>query len=286
MRVLLWTDMEGMSRVVDHRECWPVFTEYWERGRQKFTDEVKAAARGLLEGGAEKVFVVNAHGLGWPNLLWAELPDGAVAPDDGEWGKGFDAAFFVGFHARAGTRDGFISHTMVPGLTVTADSAPLTEVHIWALLEEVPVLGVAGDAALGDQLDGIVADVPFLAVKRSSSRHETRPADQTDRESYRAITDFAAGCVAMPLHPLETSDFRLEMTIEPGQVMTTQVKNFKRDGYPLLLEAMNAALRPMLEVQGELDLSSRDALDRQDPDAVTRFRAFFEDWVLSPIDLS
>jgi len=68
MRVLLWTDMEGMSRVTDHRECWPAFSEYWTAGRRAFTDEVAAAADGLLRGGAAQVFVVNGHGLGWAGL--------------------------------------------------------------------------------------------------------------------------------------------------------------------------------------------------------------------------
>jgi hypothetical protein len=91
MRVLLWADMEGMSRVADHCECWPVFLEYWRAGRRKFTGEVVAAATGLLQGGASAVFVVNGHGLGWPNVLWDELPERVVPADDDAWGEGFDA---------------------------------------------------------------------------------------------------------------------------------------------------------------------------------------------------
>ena len=46
MRALLWTDMEGISGVTDHRPCWPAFPEYWETGRLAFTDEVVSAATG------------------------------------------------------------------------------------------------------------------------------------------------------------------------------------------------------------------------------------------------
>lgn len=45
---------------------------------------------------------------------------------------GFDAMFQVGFHARAGTPNGFISHTMVPGLSLSTDGFPLTE---WGAVE-------------------------------------------------------------------------------------------------------------------------------------------------------
>lgn len=91
-------------------------------------------------------------------------------------GKSFDALFQVGFHARAGTPNGFVSHTMVPGLRVAGDGAPVTESHIWARLAGLPVLGIAGDAALGGQLDGILRGTPFLAVKRSVSRTENTPS--------------------------------------------------------------------------------------------------------------
>jgi D-amino peptidase len=80
MRVLLWADMEGMSRIADHRECWPEFPPYWQTGRRTFTGEVVAAATGLLHGGASAVLVVNGHGLGWPNVLWDELPERVAPP--------------------------------------------------------------------------------------------------------------------------------------------------------------------------------------------------------------
>lgn len=115
------------------------------------------------------MLVVNGHGLGWPNVLWDELPERLAPADNNAWSEGVDAMFQVGFHARAGTANGFVSHTMVPGLRVAIDGAPVTERHSWARLAGLPVLGIAGDAALGGQLDGFPGGTAFLAVRRSAS---------------------------------------------------------------------------------------------------------------------
>lgn len=288
--------MEGMSRVTDHRECWPVFPEYWRSGRRKFTDETKAAAAGLLQGGASAVYVVNGHGLGWPNLLWAELPDGSHPADDEAWSEGFDATFMVGFHSRYGTSDGFVSHTMVPGLRVSVDGRPVTEPHIWAWLSEVPVLGVTGDQALGGQLDGMLDETPFLAVKRSTGRAQTAPVHAKRAESYAAIHEFACDCATRPLQPLPTSSpFQLEVgmaeelaraaegaaglePVGPGVLVKT-AEHWGRDAQPALVAAMSAALQPLREAEGDLDLSSQESMERQDPKALARYRQYLCNWV-------
>lgn len=296
MRVLLWTDMEGMSGVTDHRLCWPAFAEYWETGRRAFTDEVIAAATGLLDGGAEQVFVVNGHGLGWPNLLWSELPDrvGQVSGED--WRVGFDAMFQVGFHARAGTPDGFISHTMVPGLSVYADGSPLTESHIWAWLQELPVLGISGDGALGSQLDGILEGTPFLAVKRSSGRTETVPVHADPLDRLAALTEFAADCVSRPVRPITLPDrFTFGVSMDPALatqaegahglraegegLLTKSAERWSSDAQPALQAAMEAALQPLRAVEDGLVLDNRAAMDDADPQRLESYRRYLEEWV-------
>ena len=297
MWVLLWADMEGMSRVADHCECWPVFLEYWRAGRRKFTGEVVAAATGLLQGGASAVFVVNRHGLGWPNVLWDELLERVVPADDDAWGEGFDAMFQIGFHARAGTVDGFVSHTMVPGLRVAVDGAPVTECHIWAWLAGLPVLGIAGDAAMGGQLDAGLDGTPFLEVKRSVSRTETTPIHHDPDGSLNALREFARHCGQAPPAPAPglPSRFTFAVSMDPelssqaegrhgltrasASVLSKQAEDWGRDAQPALEAAMAAALRPLLAAQADLDLSSEAAMNRQDPAKLQRFRAFFVDWV-------
>jgi len=121
MRVLLWTDMDGMSRIADHRECWPLFPQYWQTGRRKFTDEVVAAAAGLLDGGATAVFVVNGRGLGWPNILWDELPELLVPADDQAW-------------ARASTRCSRSASTPGPGRQTGSSATPWSRACAWRVM--------------------------------------------------------------------------------------------------------------------------------------------------------
>lgn len=301
MRVLLWTDMEGMSGVVDHRQCWPAFLQYWRTGRRAFTDEVLAAAGGLLDGGATQVAVVNGHGLNWPNLLWEELPDRVEPADDRAWAEGFDAMFQVGFHARAGTPAGFMAHTMVPGLAVAADGRPLTESHIWAWLVTLPVLGITGDAALGDQLDGILDGTPFLAVKSARTRGAAIPSDGRPEDRLAAIRTFAAGCAGRTPVPLVVpARFTFSVSLDPSlaadaeghagldrtgpATLSKQATDWSRDAQPALQAAMGAALRPLLAAQDGLDLSSEEAVQHQDAAGLERCRSFYDRWAERDIE--
>ena len=295
MRVSLWLDMEGVARITNHRECWPPFRQYWESGRQKLTDDVVAAASGLLEGGADEITVVNAHGLGWPNLLWDQLPAGARPAGD-DW-KEADAIFQIGFHARFGTGAGFLSHTMVPNLEVAVDGNRVTESHIWGWVMGVPVLGVVGDAALGSQLDGWLRGTPFLAVKRSSSRSETTPLFPEREASAVAVRTFAQECVtaSWPAPPVLPGRFEVTLSLDPERAerveeqhglvrksagaLSVEAESWNDDAQPALEVAMGAALQPFFDAQGDLDVTSEEAMDRQDPEELQRCRRFFEDWV-------
>jgi len=295
MRIALWADMEGMSRVRDHHGCWPAFELYWTSGRRDFTDEVIAAAMGLIDGGRNEVYVVNAHGLGWPNIFWEELPDGAAPAGSNDFAEGFDAAFQVGFHARAGTSGGFMSHTMVPGLKVAADGVPLTESHIWAWLDGIPVLGVTGDAALGAQLDGFLAGTPFLAVKKATSRGGALPEHPARTGSFDAIRDFARSASRSPLKQIAfPAEFTFAVALDRDlaglvdgvhglgrsgpEVLTKLAADFARDAYPALQAAMGASLKPFFDAQDGLDLGSEAAMREQDPLALARCRSYLDAW--------
>jgi D-amino peptidase len=288
--------MEGTSQIADHRECWPAFREYWASGRPKLTSDVVAAARGLLDGGASEVVVMDAHGLGWSNVLLDGLPAGAAPPDHHTWSEGFDAMFQVGFHARGGSR-GFVSHTMVPGLGVAVDSVPATESHIWAWLMGVPLIGVVGDSVLGEQLGGSLASTPFLAVKHSSSRSHTIPVHQSEAESADAIRSFARSCAAAEpgAPPALPPRFQVEFTLDPELAKYVErrdgleptgpgtfvldASDWARDAQPALQDAMGAALQPLLRAYGDLDLPDEISLQEADPRSLDRLQRYFTDWV-------
>src|SRR5712691_2346379 len=116
MRVYISVDMEGIAGVVHESQTdptTPAFAAEYGRFRRLMTAEALAA-------GATRVLVNDSH---WfmRNLLAEELhqaaelvsgdpkPRSMVQGIDG--GGGFDAALFIGYHARAGTRNAILDHT-------------------------------------------------------------------------------------------------------------------------------------------------------------------------------
>ena len=299
MRIVLVTDMEGASWITDYREVCPAFPEYWRTGRQRLTADVVAAALGLLDGGATEVAVRDGHGFTWPNVIAEGLPDRAPLVTGPVATGEFDAAFQLGFHARCGTPDGFLAHTMVPGLAVALDGAPIAESHLAASNRAAPLLGVAGDAALGRQLTGPLSGTPFLAVKRSTSKRDTVPVCADPAVSAVAIRTFAERCARgwrawrERTPPALPTRFRLEFSMAPDLASTTAGQHGFVMTSPAMLRleasdwaataearaaAVQAAAQPFFDAGGGLDLSSEAAVARQPPDAIERLRRFIADF--------
>jgi D-amino peptidase len=300
MRVLVWADMEGMSGIADHAECWPVFADYWRTGRRAFTDEVAAAALGLLEGGATEVAVANGHGLGWPNLYLDDLPDHVRLWDPEEE---IDGTFEVGRHARCGTTDGFVSHTYVPYLAVALDDALVTESHVTAQRAwrfDAPVLGIVGDKALGRQLDGILAGTPFLAVKTSSSRAATRAVYADRTSALQAVREFASACLrdrkrrVVPRRPTNyratfsftepdrarEAEGKHGLALKSSAVLEVTGTDWFRDILPALYLAQEPAVAPLLAILGDLtQITSEDDIHSLDPEKLVAARDYFNHWV-------
>src|SRR5712691_1657125 len=95
----------------------------YEEARRLYTEEINAAVRGAKIAAATEIVVMDCHGAGqeWSfNSLVPELldPDCELVVQQ-EWTEytefleqGADAALFVGMHARAGTRDRVLNHTV------------------------------------------------------------------------------------------------------------------------------------------------------------------------------
>ena len=84
--------------------------------------------------------------------------------------ESFDALVFIGYHARAGTANAVIDHTMSGNVTDFAiNGVSLPEAGINALiagLYGVPVVLVAGDQAICDQVTELFGNVATVAVKK------------------------------------------------------------------------------------------------------------------------
>jgi D-amino peptidase len=221
MLVLISADMEGTCGVsswihVTSPETGggPVSTAEYERARRRMTREVNAAVAGALAGGAQGVIVNDSHG-GMRNLIPEELHPAVrfVAGSDKPLGMmqgvdepGVGAAYFTGYHARAGTPAAPLSHTWSGFINdVRVNGTSLGEYGINALIAGhygVPVTLVTGDdkavaqtrELLGEVVVGVVVK-QGLSHTSATHLHPDDAAQQIHDGAQRAI------CVAEEVEP-------------------------------------------------------------------------------------
>jgi D-amino peptidase len=122
VRVHVISDMEGVAGIVKWQQTSGGESLY-EEGRKLYTQEINAAVRGAKAAGATEIVVMDCHGAGkgWtfnslvprisiPTASSSSRTSGPSTPAFLE--GGCDAALFVGMHARAGTPDGVMNHTI------------------------------------------------------------------------------------------------------------------------------------------------------------------------------
>ena len=186
--------MEGISGVATRRETatgWPPGMgkgDDHERARVWMTADANAAISGAFDGGATEVVVVDAHD-GMLNLLWDELdpraelirgyenkPHGMIQGVD----LGCDAAFFVGYHARAADARGVLSHTFTGPDTlwdIRLNGEQASEARFNAALageQGVPVALVTGDDVICEETRGWLPQVEVAVVKYALDRFTAR----------------------------------------------------------------------------------------------------------------
>ena len=191
MRVLIMSDMEGVSGIVKWSQVNGGAPMY-EEGRRLYTEEINAAVRGARAAGATRVIAVDCHGAGedWTfNSFVPELLDPNCEWVAGHaWSRymemftdiGCDVALMVGMHARSGTPDGVLCHTIstTTWRSLHFNDQVVGEFGINSALcghFGVPVALITGDEAtcregrdlLGDRLAGV-------AVKKGLSRYSAR----------------------------------------------------------------------------------------------------------------
>jgi D-amino peptidase len=158
MKIFIGADMEGITGVVDRTH---VDSSHGEYGRfcKLMTADVNAAIEGAFLGGADEVVVTDGHG-SKTNILVEELDKrsrlntGSPTALSMVTGidEGADGAFFIGYHARVGTTQAILSHTISGGKVagIWLNGRPAGEIGLNASVcgyFGVPLLMVASDAA-------------------------------------------------------------------------------------------------------------------------------------------
>ena len=232
MRVHVISDMEGVAGIVK----WEQVTggdPMYEEGRRLYTEEINAAVRGAKAAGATEIVVMDCHGAGkgWTfNSLIPDKLDPAcefVVQDKWTSYTGFleagcDAALFVGMHARAGTANGVLNHTVhgqewqdlrFNGTLVGETGINAALCGTWGC----PVLLVTGDSAVCEEGRELLGEgLTTVSVKEGLSQHSARqlPA-QRAREliedgAKRALSDLKA---VPPYDPGKPCEIEVEFKV-------------------------------------------------------------------------
>jgi len=186
VKVFISADLEGVAGVV-HGEHTQREGKEHERARKLMTQEVNAAIQGVLESCSNAAVIVNdSHGA-MRNILpeelhqAAELITGSPKPLSMMQGidLSFDAAFFVGYHARRGTYSGVLEHTYHGGVIsdIAINRMPMGEIGINAALAgyfKVPVVLVTGDQAVVEEARSVLGRVQTVKVKEGMGRYAAR----------------------------------------------------------------------------------------------------------------
>jgi D-amino peptidase len=231
MRVFIVSDMEGVAGIVKWEQVDGTKAKRsYHEGRELYTQEINAAVRGAKGAGATEIVVMDCHGAGEEWTFNSLVPDKLDSACDyvvqNHWTEyteflesGCDAALFVAMHAKAGTPDGVLAHT-VSGQSwreLKFNGRSVGETGINAALcghWGCPVLLVTGDAAVCREARELLGDgVTTVAVKKGLGAYSARQvAPQRAREliedgAQRALQDRSA---VQPYDPGRPAEIQIE----------------------------------------------------------------------------
>jgi len=184
MKIYISADIEGIGCVVRQEHSSTDGREYrW--ARKMMTEEVNAAIRGAFDGGAGEVVVADSHNVGL-NLIPDELDARAslimgsprpLCMMDGIH-LGFDAAFLVGYHGKAGTADSNLVHIFNRRIAeVRVNGIDIGEIGLSAGLAgfyKTPVALVTGDDQAVGEASRLLPGVETAEVKKAIGAYAAR----------------------------------------------------------------------------------------------------------------
>jgi len=181
-RLYVSADMEGTAAIASWTQVEPSNATEYPYYRRLMSLEVRAAIDGAREAGVGDVLVNDSH-YHMRNVLWDELPAdvrmiyGNRKPFSMAQGidGAFDAAFFTGYHAAIGTRDGVLDHTYTDETlyAVRVNGKPCSEAMLNAGVlgvAGVPVVLITGDRATIEQTQREMPWITGVVVKESIGR--------------------------------------------------------------------------------------------------------------------
>ena len=179
-RILIVTDMEGVSGIEDPDEQLTPGQPRFEESRKLLSGEVNAAVAGALAGGAREVVIWDGHDSSRTLSVatihpGAQLLQGEPTPADFYLeDRLYDGIVFIGQHAMAGTKNAVLSHTQSFGVQgIFLNGRPVGELGQVAAIAgyfNIPVIMLSGDQAACDEMITFQPKAEIVAVKRLAGK--------------------------------------------------------------------------------------------------------------------
>ena len=232
MKIFILTDLEGPALIFGFDQTrLPEAAEQMARSKRLLTLEINACVDGILDADPDaEVVVWDGHGSGGVDYELfherAELVAGRGVPAPYGLDDSFDALFFVGQHAMAGTPNAPLAHTY-SSRTVEyyrLNDKPVGEFGLRAALAGtlfgVPTAFLSGDDKAVAEAQALVPDLVGVATKVGLGLQAARSLSPVrSRALIRAGATEACGRVrAGRIAPVRISPpYRFEVRVLPGQ---------------------------------------------------------------------
>ena len=176
MKLYLSVDMEGATGIVNPSQVKAGSPEY-SFGRKMQEHDLLAAVAGAKDAGVTEIIINDAHSR-MINLDVSSIPRGMelISGSPKELGmmegvSGCDAAFFIGYHAMAGTAGAILDHTVdISAHSIKLNGRKCGELGLNAALCSdfgVPVIFATGDRALCTEAEEFLGEKVITAFVKT-----------------------------------------------------------------------------------------------------------------------
>lgn len=206
--ILILSDMEGVSGLIDGRLV-SAGNMYWrEYGRHLLTNDVNTVAVACVARGYKKVLLSESHNFGMNTVYDALMPNITLLPPHSAqsslkgtemWdtiykGNNIIAAIMVGMHPRAGA-GGFFPHSWDSKVfkCIKINGEPHGEIGTIAALlgcHDIPLICVVGDSVAAQEAEALIPGIKAISVKEQQADGWVRvlPPAQAEKLIYSEVS--------------------------------------------------------------------------------------------------
>ena len=212
MNIFLLTDLEGIAGVDSITQMDRTSPEY-ENTRMLLCNSINKAVAACFEANADKVYYLDGHG-GGGNVFEDLIDPRAQKCSLQEWVEllksgSIDCLIELGAHARAGTINGFLDHTVGSKtiFSIKVNGIEMSETSLHAALcgkFGVSVIAVTGDEATCCQVKEYIPNCFTCAVKNATERNIATTYPDADQKMHDTIVTAITNYKSVP--PYQVSE--------------------------------------------------------------------------------